>query len=267
MPALLEQQQGFVRALFNSPDSFDHLALRAAAGSNVARGMAIYRNNVFSNYHRMLSSTYPVIERLVGADFFAAVSRDYIQATPSYSGDVRNYGDQFAEFLAQHKHASTLVYLKDVARIEWACHKILQMPAPKIFEIAKLSNLPQELLVQTILKLGTAYELISSPYPALSIWQANQPEYSGDENISLNSGAEYCLIIRQGCAAQPAALSAAEFEFLTCLPEQRTLADALLAAQSVTANFDLQSCLLRHINNGVIAGLTTFPGAQNEQNS
>ncbi len=263
MPALLEQQKNFARALFNPPDSLDHLALRAAIGSNVARGIAIYRNNVFSNYRRMLSSTYPVIERLVGADFFAAVSHDYIQATPSYSGDVRNYGDQFAEFLANHSHASALRYLKDVARIEWAYHRVMQSSPLEPFEIAKLSSLPHEQLSQIILELSPVCELISSPYPAFTIWQANQPNYSGDENINLDSGHEYGLVLRHEFAVRPLALNAAEFTFLTHLSERQTLADALLAAQASAADFDLQHCLQRHISNGAISGFT-FPKEHNE---
>ncbi|HZW87276.1 MAG TPA: DNA-binding domain-containing protein [Gallionella sp.] len=261
MPALFEQQQGFVRALFSRPDSYEHLALRAAMGSSVARGMAIYRNNVFSNYQRMLSSLYPVIERLVGADFFAAVGHDYIQATPSCSGDIRNYGEQFAEFLAAHPHANALVYLKDVASIEWACHKVMHAPPQKVFSLAELHHLPQEQLGRMMFGLSAACQLISSPYPALTIWQANQPGYSGDENINLGSGGEYCLVLRHKLAVQPLALSTAEFEFLTRLSQRQTLGDALHAVQSLTTDFDLQNCLQRHISNGVISEFTFYQGA------
>jgi hypothetical protein len=62
MPNLLEQQAQFVRAIFNPVEDVDTL-LCATQRSSVHAGIAIYRNNVFSNYRRVLSNVYPVIWR------------------------------------------------------------------------------------------------------------------------------------------------------------------------------------------------------------
>ncbi len=254
MPNLFEQQAQFINALFNLSQDVGML-LRSTQGSHVAAGLAIYRNNVFSNYRRVLSSVYPVIQRLVGDGFFTAVCDDYIHATPSWSGDVRKYGDVFADFLSAHPSLTDLVYLPDVARIEWACHQVLNQPESDKFDVAQLAAIPAEQLAQSRIELCAAGALVSSPYPAVKIWQTNQPDYEGDGNVDLSAGAEYGLVLREQFTVTLHQLSAAEFEFLTQLSKRNTLADALQSAQTVAADFNLGSCLLRHINNGAISQL------------
>lgn len=255
MPNLFEQQSQFINALFNSSQDVESL-FRATQNSHIADGLAIYRNNVFSNYRRVLSSVYPVIQRLVGDGFFTAVCDDYIHATPSWSGDVRNYGDAFADFLNVHPTLTDLIYLPDVARIEWACHQILSKPESGKFDVTQLATIPAEQLAQSRIELCTASALVSSPYPAVKIWQTNQPDYEGDGNVDLSAGAEYGLVLRQQFTVTLHPLSAAEFEFLSQLGQHKTLAEALQAAQTVAADFDLGGCLMRHIGNGVISTLS-----------
>ncbi|NOT98295.1 MAG: hypothetical protein HOO97_04275 [Sideroxydans sp.] len=256
MPNLFEQQSQFINALFN-PSQDVGMLLRATQNSHVTDGLAIYRNNVFSNYHRVLSSVYPVIQRLVGDGFFTAVCDDYIHATPSWSGDVRNYGDAFADFLSTHPSLTDLVYLPDVARIEWACHQVLSKPESVKFEVAQLATIPAEQLAQSRIELCASSALVSSPYPAVKIWQTNQPDYVGDGNVDLSAGAEFGLVLRQQFAVTLHPLSAAEFEFLSQLSQHKTLADTLQAAQTVATDFDLGSCLMRHIGNGAISQISS----------
>ena len=265
MPSLLEQQSQFVRALFDPSEEVEVL-LRATQGSSVKQGLSIYRNNVFSNYRHVLNNIYPVIQRLVGEDFFAAMCDEYIRTTPSQSGDVRNYGAAFAGFIETYSASQNLVYLPDVARIEWACHQVLNKPDSTIFDVAQLAQIPPEQLAQSRIELCAASALVSSPYPAIKIWQTNQPDYTGDNHVDLDAGAEYGLVLRQQFAVALHPLSAVEFEFLSQLGLHNTMANALQSAQTIAANFDLGACLLRHINNGAMSQLnSTGSGSEPKQ--
>ena len=82
--------------------------------------IGIYRRTIATNYRNALGATYPVVRRLVGTPFFDAAVDAYVEAHPSRSGDLNEYGATFGEFLGGYEPASDLPYLPDVARLEWA---------------------------------------------------------------------------------------------------------------------------------------------------
>jgi hypothetical protein len=192
---------------------------------------------------------------LVGTDFFTAVCDDYIRAVPSHSGDVRNYVATFSDFLATHPSAASLVYLPDVARIEWGCHQVLGEPEAQRLDMGQLSDIAPEQLAQARIVMCRASILVSSRYPAISIWQSNQPDYGGNDCISLDAGAEYGLVLRELFEVTVHRLSAAEFAFLACSQHGDVLANALHAAQNISAEFELGHCLQRHIGNRAIGAI------------
>ena len=74
---LAATQDAFAAALLDP-------ALPVPAGVTSARGkadakrFAVYRNNVAVGLTRALASRFPVVERLVGEEFFAGMARAYI---------------------------------------------------------------------------------------------------------------------------------------------------------------------------------------------
>src|SRR5258708_2939398 len=111
MSSLATLQRDFMDALFEDAEA--------------PWGIAVYRRNVQSNLHDALAAAYPAVRRLVGEGFFREAARRYSREHPSRSADLHEYGAQLARFLASYPHASTLPYLADVARLEWACHECL----------------------------------------------------------------------------------------------------------------------------------------------
>lgn len=252
MPSLSEQQRNFASALFDNSNAVEPL-LCATRHGTVASGLAIYRNNVYSNYRNNLSHSYPVLERLVGADYFRQLSDEYITATPSLSGDVRVYGEGFANFLQDHEVATQLPYLPDVARLEWLCKHVLARARSAPPDLGFFQTLNSDCYPDLHVQLNHASALLMSPYPALRIWQVNQPNFIGDETIDLNMGESHMLVLRHQDTVSVLDLGAAEFVFLSQLRQDQCWGNALLAAQEIRPDFDLGSCLLRHVNNGAIS--------------
>lgn len=90
----------------------------ASSGKPTAeRGFAAYRNNVYGNLRHTLRSVYPVVERLVGNDFFGFAASAYIDGQASCSGDLNQYGGEFPAFLLAFPPAQGLPYLADVAAL------------------------------------------------------------------------------------------------------------------------------------------------------
>ncbi len=252
MPSLSEQQRSFAAALFDNNHAVEPL-LRATQRGTVASGLAIYRNNVYGNYRNSLTHSYPVLEQLVGADYFRMLSDTYIASTPSLSGDVRVYGAGFADFLQDHEVATQLPYLPDVACLEWQCLHVLAQPRSAPPDLSCLQKLNADRYAVLRVALNRASALLASPYPVLRIWQVNQPDYVGDETIDLAQGASHMLVLRHADTVSVLDLDIAEYAFISMLQQGLRWGDALQAALAINPDFDLGSCLLRHINNGAIS--------------
>ena len=88
MTSLHDCQTQFYRAIFDKNQTI--------IGIDDSR-LAIYRQTIFHSLHNALSTSYPVIGRLVGTEFFRFLAKQYIQQYPSVSGDLNRYGDAFSQ--------------------------------------------------------------------------------------------------------------------------------------------------------------------------
>jgi hypothetical protein len=200
-----------------------------------------------------LAATFPVVKRLVGAPFFHAAVDAFAAAHPSGSGDLNIYGDRFGAFLGTYPPAADLPYLPDVARLEWAIDEANRAKdAPRVPEavLAALAIAPPERLPHLRLTLDPSCRLVASRFPILRIWQANQPDFVGDDRTSLDRGGDALLIRRdpQGVALER--LAPGEHGWLAALAAGATLGAAIDAAQAAESTFDLGATLRAHIAAG-----------------
>lgn len=98
-------QAEFVEALLSKDSQSD---LVEPAGN-----LAIYRNNMYSCLIDTMQNTYPLIQSLLGNDFFKMTAKEYIGQYPSRSGNLYDYGEYFADFLAEYQPVHHLIYLTD----------------------------------------------------------------------------------------------------------------------------------------------------------
>jgi hypothetical protein len=226
------------------------------AGVSAAARFEVYRNNVFSNYRGALQAVYPVIERLVGEQFFRHACDRYIACYASTSGDLHEFGAQFDAFLAAYEPAAALVYLPDVARLEWQYHRVFHAAAHAPLALAHLAQIDPETYPALRFTLHPATALLRSAFPLLRIWQINQPEYAGDQQVDLGEGGDDLLVARAEFLVTIARLPRAEFEFLAALQGGAALGEAVEAALESDAGFDLQSALMKHVGTATIVDVT-----------
>src|SRR5439155_21753788 len=124
MRCLAEVQRTFADALLDSRAS-DIAAV--VAGDGVAPGarVAIYRHHVVTSLTAALRTMYPVVCGLVGDGFFAYAAHEFIVTQAPTGPCLSDYGEAFAEFLEGFPAARELVYLADLARLEWALSRAL----------------------------------------------------------------------------------------------------------------------------------------------
>lgn len=253
MPKLAELQREFAAAVWE--DRAETMApwLRDGRFSG-ARLFRIYRNNVFISLTSALAAVYPVVHRLVGEGFFKYAMDAFIRTHPPQSGNLHDFGAGLAEFLAAFPACAELGYLPDVARLEWAYHRVFHAAAPA-FDVAALAAVPSEHYAALRFGLSPAARLIASPYPLLAIWRANQPE-SPDASVDLDTGGERLMVFRRDLEVEFKRLSAGEYALLAAGQLGAALQEASDAALQAEAGFDLARCLQQHVALGTIANFT-----------
>lgn len=223
-------------------------------GADPAHRFGIYRNNVIVALIDALADSYPIVGALVGVEFFRAMAREFSRQHPPRSPVMAEYGGDFATFIDGFQPAGSLPYLGDMARLEWqrvvAWHAADAVPLAAE-DVAHLVDDPAALM-RTRWQLHTSLAVVSSPFAIVSLWTAHQLE-SADAIEEALAGidwgqAESALVLRQGLRVMILNLTPAEAVFINALHTRCTLADAVLAAQCASPQFDLTlmfSLLLR----------------------
>jgi len=248
VPILLlhELQSRFADGILGefAPDLTAHvIAGKVPTSITVDARLEIYRNNVFSNYRNALCDSYPVILRLLGAPLFQHAADTYIRSHPSVSGDLAEYGGDFADFLAGFEACAELLYLPDVARLEWAWDQAFHaadQPPPEPPLHSRLQAMPPEQYPALCFKLHPSCRLLASAYPILKIWQVNQADYSGDQAVDLGEGGVRLLVSRSAdftVAIMP--LAAGDYAFLQAIIRERNLEEALETGLAADSEFNL----------------------------
>jgi hypothetical protein len=202
----------------------------------------IYRNNVISGLIGVMRARYPIIERLVGEDFFKASAHRFVTTQPPLSPVLLEYGEDFPDFLDAFEPARDLPYLGDVARLEWLRHAALHASDAEAMNAALLSAVPPESLGDIIFRPHPAARLLCSDYPAVSIWRTNT-EDAEVRPISLTRGGEAALITRLRFEVVVTPLTVGEFSFFSKILDGAPLGLAVEAAISTDAAFDAGKAL------------------------
>jgi Putative DNA-binding domain len=240
MNALATTQLGFIDALYSQ--------------GPCEPGVEVYRRNMLANLCNALEATFPVVLRLVGDDFFREAARQFIRAHPSRSGDLNEYGADFAGFLETYPHARSLPYLADVARLEWACQESEQAADGVPLDLASLSSVPPHAYPRIRFALHPAVRIVTSPHAIEAIWNANQPGRDGTPDR--DAGPDAVVVSRGEGSTRVTRVDRGEWNFLHALGKGATLEEASARLDEQSAASFLAEGLARLVREGVIGSFT-----------
>src|ERR1700754_4381318 len=80
----------------------------------------VYRNNVTVSLINALAAIFPVTQQITGVEFFRAMARAHLRATPPTTPLLFKYGGALPDFIKEYEHTRSVPWLADVARIERA---------------------------------------------------------------------------------------------------------------------------------------------------
>lgn len=250
MPSLHELQRMFGAALRDGESAAlePHVI---ANGIDAAARIRIYVNNTREIHLATLRAAFPVLERLVGADYFRRLAFEYRERFPSACGNLHFLGSELPRFLELRFADTEYRYLSDVAQLEWAYQEVLVAAEHAPLAVDRLQRVAPADYPQLVFWLHPASRLVASSFPVLTIWSANQPGADDTGTIDLRSGGERVLVLRTAGEVELRRLDDPEFTFLKHIAEGATLATAADAAVNAGA-FDLGATLRRYAVSGLL---------------
>ena len=213
----------------------------------------IYRNNVASGLTNAIRVRYPVVEQLVGPEFFAMMGRAYtIEHKPS-SAMLIDYGAEFPEFVSSFAPAAPVPYLADVARLESAWWMVYHAANTAPLDKDVLVALAPEAWGETHLQFLPYAKILNFEYSAVSIWRGHHND--GLTMPSFVSKAEFALVHREASQVIVHTLTKTMYLFLNALAQGGTLLDAYEVASNHDQTFDILAAVQQLFHFNIIAEL------------
>ncbi|HAS3630053.1 HvfC/BufC N-terminal domain-containing protein [Vibrio cholerae] len=221
-------------------------------GSDPEMRFAVYRNNVIVSLIDALADSYPVVQALVGEEFFQAMAREFIKGHPPSTPVLVWYGSEFSTFISSFPPASGVPYLADVARLEWmrieSWHAADASPISHETLATWLSDETE--LEQTRIVLHPSLHTFNSQYPVASLWSAHQDERIDLSTIDI-SASEAVVLVRHNLSVEITCLERHAVDFITLLNNGVPFAEAVQQA----GEFELSYTLAWLIQNQAITNL------------
>lgn len=245
---LSQLQKEFAAHLYDKKkDKIFNVIKKSAAP--IDKRLQIYRNNVFGNFDNVLEMIYPKTKEMVGDDYFSYLSNIYHQKYRSPSGNLDDYGKYFPGIIASLKKDHKLIYLQDLAQVEWFYHLLYFAKDAAPIDIMKLQNLEEKDYYKVNFALHSSCRLIKSKYPIFTIWSMKKT--SKKINLNKNLG-EMILLERCNLKSNIHQLDNQEYQFLKMIKEQNNIYQIYKFLSKNNADFDIGSLINKYISNGVL---------------
>src|SRR6516162_2061359 len=222
-------------------------------GKAAVRRYNVYRNNVVVSLVDALAAIYPAVQRITGVEFFRAMARFHVRATPPTSPLLFEYGREFPAFIETYEHAQDMPWLADTARIERAWLDAYHAADAPPLSSDVLATVPPDRLGDLVFTAHPAARIVRSAYPAVAIFAMNRVE--GAVTPLQSNAAEDALITRPDMEVAVRLLPPGGAAFLKTLIEGGTLGAAAATAFAETPSFDLPANIAGMIEAGVFTSI------------
>ncbi|SAL33799.1 hypothetical protein AWB69_03069 [Caballeronia udeis] len=225
----------------------------ATSGKGVIKRYDVYRNNVTVSLIDALAAIYPAVQRITGVEFFRAMARFHVRATPPASPLLFEYGRDFPAFIESYEYARDMPWLADTARIERAWLDAYHAADLPVLAAEALGSIEPTSLAGVCFEPHPAARIVRSPYPAVAIFAMNRTD--GPVSPLRSSEPEDGLVTRPEQDVVVSRLPAGGATFLIDLIEGASLGEAIAAAFQEAPSFDLQANLAGMISAGVFTAV------------
>ena len=251
-------QESFAAALANATQAPTEAGLFQGKPDDTFERLALYRGNTLAAAKKALGAAYPITIKIVGAEFFEGLAREYVRRYPSNSGDLNDYGEALSHFVAEFTHTQDLPYLPDVTRMEWLAHRAYYAKDAQSLDLHRFASISENAWGELQPVLAPSCALLESRWPLARIWQVHQDDYVGEFSVDLDAGPDRILIYRPRFRVEVASVSAGAYRFLQRAKSGASIARALEAALAQEPDFDFTVAFPAWVEACVIVGLEHF---------
>ncbi|MEX3898550.1 DUF2063 domain-containing protein [Paraburkholderia sp. BR10954] len=248
----IDYATAFAPGLTN-PELATPTGIVAGHGKGIVRRYNVYRNNVTVSLIDALAAIYPAVQRITGVEFFRAMARFHVRATPPASPLLFEYGRDFPSFIETYEYARHMPWLADTARIERAWLDAYHAADAVPLTAEAFASIDPGSLAQVRFVPHPAARIVRSRYPAVAIFAMNRAP--GPVTALHSSDAEDALVTRPEYDVTVRRLPAGRAAFLVALLEGIPLGAAAQAAFDESDTFDLAASLASMISAGVFAAV------------
>ncbi len=241
MPTLLELQTAMQASLVHR----DNEAVSAMLARHITPDrLDIYRNTIVHSLTKALRLSFPVTERLVGEEFFEGAAQFFFAEHPPREAWLDQFGDEFSDFLRSFPQAKSIVYLGDVAELEWAVNRALHAADVVPLDVAALGAVSPEDQSRICFVAHPSVSLLRLAYPVDAIWRAvlaRDDEALG--KVEIESGPVNLLVARREAGIEVERLDEQSWLFVSKL----CAGHPIEAALDTVGHFDCSVALAEHL--------------------
>jgi hypothetical protein len=192
------------------------------------RAIEVYQEDYMARLTEALKNTFRGTYSLIGDDDFNLLAKEYIEATPSLSSDLDDYGDEFSEFCSRHGLSNNYNFLSSLAEFEWEFRLL--------FHKEKSNGLTAEEIQLAIaeedkLSLVSSCKLLSFNFLISELYALKD---ASDDNSSAfdYQNPEWLVLYKKNQFIMIKTLSQSQWEFLKYLETPKTMMEWISLAQN-----------------------------------
>lgn len=239
------------RILDSSGVHGDVLAIAAGGGGiSRERRLAIYRNAYRMRLEEALQSVFERTWAYAGDDAFAAAAARYVEAHPSTSRNLRDYGAEFPASLSLAMPADPEV--AELATMDWNLHRAFDAPDSTPLVPADLSGLDADDWASARLEFHPGVSMAVFEWNAAHLWHALDEGVTPPRPCRLERPAGH-LFWRGGLASRFRSVDDAEYGALRDLAAGVTFAAICARTTPEQAGTWLRSWMQDELLVGVVA--------------
>lgn len=257
-PSLPELQHAFARALAGD-DAPELAPWIAARGIAPAARLRIYRHAGYAIHVEALATSFSALRQLLGEECFDGLATRHAAHHGSHSGNLQDYGADFAEFVAAQPETAAWPWLADVTRLEWLRQQVaLAVDAPPADAAALIAAFADP---SQPLRLRACVRVLTSAWAVFDLWRcalespeetSSFPQAPQDDDID-SATPQSVLLWREDGQVALRRIEPAQAAFIHALQNKAPLDLALATAQAVDARTTAESLLRPLLEHALLA--------------